>query len=172
MTEAGRPRRRFTRIAELIDHEGGPCSSAEPVWRRVFLETLAETSNVSASARAAGVDSAQAYRARRQDPSFAQAWQTALAEGYEHLEMETLHRLRAGTGKDDPKFDIANALRILALHKDAAERSRGTREHGDEEAILASIDAKLDRMRAREENVTRLLNSEGVSGPRLSGGNE
>lgn len=172
VTEAESPRRHFVRIEALIDDGGSDPTGLATDWRQAFLEKLAETSNVAESAEAAGVAPSTAYRRRRQDAAFARDWRSALAEGYEHLELETLHRLRAGTGKDDPKFDIANALRILALHKDAVAQERGGRETRDEEAILASIDAKLERMRAREENVARLLRDDGVSAPRLSGGNE
>lgn len=172
MTEAESPRHQFVRIEALIEQGGSDEIEEDDRWRRAFLEALAETSNVTAAAQAAGIPSSRAYRTRRQDPAFARAWHAAVLEGYEYLEMETLHRLRMGTGKDDPKFDIANALRILALHKDSVAQARAGREVRDEEAILASIDAKLEKMRAREENVTRMLTNDGVSGPQMSGGDE
>ena len=62
-----------------------------------------------------------------------------------------------GTGKDDPKFDIGNALRLLALHKETVARERALRDDEDEDAILASLDAKIEAMRAREEEAARLL---------------
>lgn len=147
-------------------------TAAHAGWRRVFLEQLAQTSDVADSAGAAGVAADLAYRLRRNDPAFARDWRAALIEGYEHLELETLQRLRMGTGKDDAKFDIANAMRMLALHKDALASERAEHETRDEEALYASIDAKLARIRAREENVTRMLDEEGVSGPRLSDADE
>lgn len=140
MTQAKRPRR-----ARLHSH-----------WRSQFLDRLAQTSNVSAAARAAKIDASRAYKTRREDPAFRAQWFAALLEGYEHLEMETLHRLRVGTD-GERKFDIANALRLLALHKDTVARERALRGDEDEEAILASIDAKIEAMRKREEEAARLL---------------
>ncbi|KPL68924.1 hypothetical protein SZ64_12940 [Erythrobacter sp. SG61-1L] len=137
-------------------------------WRSLFLDTLAETSNVSAAARAAGIDPSRAYKVRRAEPDFRAQWGVALLEGYDHLEMETLHRLRMGTGKDDPKFDTANALRLLALHRESAVRQRALRQEEDEDAILASLDAKIAAMAAREEEAMRLLASEGACTPRGS----
>ena len=40
-------------------------------WRSVFLDLLAETSNVSESARRAGVNPSRAYKVRREEPEFA-----------------------------------------------------------------------------------------------------
>ncbi|HSG33610.1 MAG TPA: hypothetical protein VLA37_03685 [Sphingomonadaceae bacterium] len=126
-------------------------------WRKGFLEALAESSNVKAAAVQANILPQTAYRLRRADTAFRTQWYEALLEGYEHLEMETLHRLRMGTAKDDPKFDIANALRLLALHKETVARERALREDEDEDAILASLDAKIEAMRAREEEAARIL---------------
>ena len=125
-------------------------------WSRVFLSELAATSNVSAAARKAGIHASTAYDTRRQNPEFNRAWQAALCEGYDHLEMELLHRLRTGEikpAKDAKKgvrtFDNATTFRQLAAHRESAARQRAIRENEDADAILASIDAKLDRMRER-----------------------
>ncbi|GAA0269993.1 hypothetical protein GCM10009127_07520 [Alteraurantiacibacter aestuarii] len=126
-------------------------------WRGLFLDTLAETSNVSAAARMAGINPSRAYKVRREEPAFAASWYDALLEGYAHLEMETLHRLRAGTGKDDNKFDIANALRLLTHHRETVAHERSIRSHQDEESILASLNEKIDAIRAREAQVKILL---------------
>lgn len=63
-------------------------------WRADFLDCLAETSNVSEAARTAGINSGRAYKVRREEPEFARAWLRALWEGYVHLELEVLRRLR------------------------------------------------------------------------------
>lgn len=160
MNEAAQPRREPLRASTTPEKSAVSKASADQHWRRLFLDALAETSNVSEAARIAGVHPARPYKIRRNDPEFARQWNAALLEGYEHLELETLHRLRAGTGKDDPKFDIANALRLLALHKDAAARQRAMRDDEDEEAILASLDAKIEQMRAREMAAVALMDGE------------
>jgi len=128
-------------------------------WRSQFLATLAETSNVSAAAREAGVNPSRAYKVRREEAAFRAKWYEALLEGYEHLELETVHRLRMGVeaGKEDRKFDLANALRILMMHRETVARERALRSHGNEESVLATLNAKLDAMRARESEIALLL---------------
>ena len=55
-----------------------------------FLDTLAATSNVTASARAVGVSVGKLYAARETDAPFAAAWERALAIAYERLEQAML----------------------------------------------------------------------------------
>jgi hypothetical protein len=127
----------------------------EKRWRRAFLAALAETSNVSAAARAAVVPTARAYEARRRDPHFYRAWQEALCEGYEHLEMALLQRLRegeikpaSGAKKGVRVFDNATALRLLVVHRESVARQQAVRGHQDTAAILERINTRIDRMRA------------------------
>ncbi len=116
-------------------------------WRTYFLQKLAETSNVTASANFVGVATSRAYKTRREDAKFAAAWNAALFEGYQHLEMEVLGYLRAPD--PDRKFDVANSLRILAAHKATVEKQRADPEEEDEQAVFDSIDAMIDEMRER-----------------------
>ena len=126
-----------------------------PNWRDLFLAELALTSNVSAAARKSGADSAKVYKARRDEPEFYRRWQEALAEGYDNLEMDLLRRLRTGelTGggpaKCRRKYDNAIAFRLLAAHREAVGRQKALRACEDEDAIIASINAKLSKMRER-----------------------
>ena len=133
-------------------------------WRMYFLEKLAETSNVSEACRACDAEPSLVYRHRRKDPEFRRQWGEALLEGYEHLEMETLQRLRFGTGPDDAKFDIPNALRLLTAHRETVARERARRGKRDEQDILESLNAKIDRMRERKAAADRLLAEDGVQG--------
>lgn len=87
-------------------------------------------------------------------PRFYRRWREALCEGYEHLEMTLLYRLRIGelkppSGKRGRTYDNATAFRLLAAHRETAAQERAVRENEDADAILASIDAKLERMRQR-----------------------
>ena len=130
-----------------------------PQWSPVFLSELAATSNVRAAARKAGIHTATAYEARRVDAEFNRKWQDALCEGYDHLEMELLHRLRSGEVKPAKdikrgtrQFDNATAFRLLAAHRESAAQHRAVLENEDADEILASIDAKLDRMRERAQH--------------------
>jgi hypothetical protein len=125
------------------------------VWTKAFLDHLAETSNVTAAAKHAGVSTSTAYEAKRTKPEFNRKWRRALCEGYELLEMELLNRLRTGeirnsvAKKGVRAFDNANAFRLLIAHRDEAGRQRAARDNEDAEAIIASIDAKLAKMRQR-----------------------
>ena len=141
------------------EHKAGERADLNGHWRGLFLATLAETSNISAAAREAGINPSRAYKVRREEPAFRARWYEALLEGYEHLEMETLHRLRMGVdaGKEDRKFDIANALRILMMHRETVARERALRSHDDEESVLAELNARLDSMRSRESEIALLL---------------
>ena len=64
-----------------------------------FLEHLALSSHVAQSARAANIANSTLYLWREQDADFREDWMTALAAGYELLEMELLHRAREGVEK-------------------------------------------------------------------------
>jgi hypothetical protein len=122
-------------------------------WRQTFLANLADTSNVSAAAEAADISLSWVYKTRREDPHFARQWFAALCEGYDNLEMDLLHRLRSGEAKDTeaPKYDNATAFRLLSVHRQSVAREKAIQEDEDEQAILASIDAKLDAMRERAQ---------------------
>ena len=125
-------------------------------WSKTFLAELAATSNVSAAARKAGIPTTRAYEARRANPEFSRKWQQALCEGYDHLEMELLARLREGEIKPAASakrgvrtFDNSIALRLLAAHRESAARGRAIRSNEEAEAIVLSINASLERMRRR-----------------------
>ena len=127
-------------------------AEAKPIsrhWRDLFLDTLAETSNVREAARRAGIDASRAYKVRRKELKFARQWHAALIEGYEHLELELLSRLRSGEAKDGPKFDNGSALRLLALHRDTMAQEHAQRRNQDAASARAIIDAKLEELRQR-----------------------
>ena len=113
MPKVAKARTKRTKIADV--YRRGEKNKLDRHWRAFFLDHLAETSNVTAAAHFAGVNPSRAYKVRREDAAFARKWYAALLEGYEHLELETLRRLREGVPADGPKFDIANALRLLTL---------------------------------------------------------
>lgn len=120
----------------------GGRAAAGKAWRKTFLAELARTSNVSASARAAQVDASTAYKTRRAEPAFAPQWFEALCEG-------ELPGATTPAGKARRKFDNATAFRLLAAHRAAVQRERGRNDYAYEDEVLASIDAKLEKMRQR-----------------------
>jgi hypothetical protein len=121
-------------------------------WRMLFLDALAETSNVTASAERAGATTAMAYKARRDEPAFANQWRAALREGYDNLEIELLGHLR--DPQSERKMDVAAAVRLLAAHRATVERQRALEEEEDVEVVRASIDRFIDAIR-----VTRAANA-------------
>ena len=146
--------------------------STQEKWQKSFFVALGETSNVSLAAERAGITVAHVYRLRRHDSEFANRWLIALCEGYDNLEMELLWRLRNGINvvakggkakKPDEvvKYDNAMALRLLNAHRASATRARALRDADDEEAVLASINAKIDAIRRNSAAAAAL----GLDGP-------
>lgn len=119
-------------------------------WRDKFLACLAETSNVTASAECAEISLSWVYKTKREDRAFREAWLAALCEGYDHLELELLCRLRHGEARDVPavKYDNATALRLLLAHRNTRAAYEARNEDVTADQIRASLDAKLARLRA------------------------
>lgn len=123
----------------------------------LFLTRLAETSNVSAAASEAELTTATVYARRRTDPTFAQRWFEALAEGYDRLEMDLLERLRTGRMEDVDadgnrrKFDASAAFRCIAAHRETVAREKGRRKLSDEIVTIRAINDRIDAMRRKEE---------------------
>jgi|GEM_PF-605308 len=125
--------------------------------RKLFLEHLALTSNVAASARKAGVASSRVYALKRKNPDFACDWQAALSEGFARLEAELLaEALRTISGKvsDATLKSRAQkhrlALALLAMHRNSVRGAPKPVAKADNSAeIAARVEAKLLDMRAR-----------------------
>ncbi|AWW73042.1 hypothetical protein CD351_01220 [Erythrobacter sp. KY5] len=139
--------RKRTKIKSSLKQ--GEKSGLNRHWRGLFLDYLAESSNVSLSARNAGISTSRAYKVRRAEPEFARLWLDALYEGYLHLEMEVLRRLREGDQqtRDSDKYDFANAIRLLAAHRDNAVRAQASHRNVSAAQVRASIDRKVQAIR-------------------------
>ncbi len=124
-------------------------------WRGPLLDYLAESSNVTQSAEKAGINPSRAYKVRREEPEFARQWMAALYEGYIRLELEVLRRLREGDmqGENSDKCDFANAIRLLAAHRDNAGRAPAEHRNVSAAEVHAPIDRKVEaiRQQVREE---------------------
>ena len=135
---------------------------AKKNWERIFINALAETSNVKAACELAVVSQSLVYKTRREKAEFARQWYAALAEGYDNLEMELLSRLREGRLEDidadgnKRKFDIGTAFRCLIAHRDTVAKEKGRATLDDELATMKSINAKIDEIRRREEAAAAL----------------
>lgn len=145
-----RPKKRAIKLPAKLREQGDNPGNRH--WRAYFLAHLIETSNITASARAAGIATTRAYRTRHEDPDFAAQWNVALAQGYENLEMELLGYLRDAVPDrkmPDRKMDVANAIRLLTLHRQSVAHQRAHQDDRNEQEVLDSIDAMIDEMRAR-----------------------
>ena len=97
----------------------------ERVWDDTFLQVLAQTCNVTASAKAAGISRQHAYRTRDHDPGFAGRWDEAIAEGVDVLRATawrlatggiTEPRTVAGERVDVKVYSERVLLRLLEAH--------------------------------------------------------
>ena len=136
----------------------------------IFLDALAETSNVAASARAADVPANAMYRERRRNHGFAARWHEALCEGFVRLEAELLSEaLIAPTGnvKDATLKSRAQKYRLglalLAAHRAAV---RGTKPPASGEVPKGGAKARLlTKLRAiRAQAVAETVDAAGGDG--------
>ncbi|MBV9843410.1 MAG: hypothetical protein JOY99_18050 [Sphingomonadaceae bacterium] len=102
--------------------------SAERV--QTFFDTLAETCNVKEAERAACMGERAAYSRRKRDPEFRAAWEQAIREGYEKLQLIAMERAMNGERKAvrkdgkivgyDRHYSDRLILTLLAAHKPKA----------------------------------------------------
>jgi hypothetical protein len=74
--------------------------------QEIFLDALAASCNVTASAAKADIGVGAVYAQRRKNPAFRDAWNVALEQGYARLEAALLER--AGRGLDRPRIGGAD----------------------------------------------------------------
>ncbi|MCY7271487.1 MAG: hypothetical protein LH485_05470 [Sphingomonas bacterium] len=128
----------------------------------LFLNHLAASCNVAASAAAAGFSANTAYNHRRCDPAFARKWQAALDQGYARLEMELVRHASSmvenfEVDPDAPfkQMTMREAIHLLALHR---------RHQGQPAAALSRQVRPLDEVR---DSILRKLDA--IEQLRLSG---
>lgn len=125
-----------------------------------FFATLAETCNVVRSAKAAGFVANWAYRKRKTDAGFRNAWAEAVREGYAKLELVLLERAIKGTpklvrtarGTDRVMRDYSNTLAVALLKRHAETADSASYEPAREELdeIRERILERLERLRTRD----------------------
>lgn len=111
---------------------GRPRRKRSPVrWtnamRTIFLDRLAATCNIRASAAAVDVTADAAYNERRRNADFAAGWAVALASGYELLELQLVGHALSGGGEAVENGDVAGvgpidqhlALKLMTFHRGA-----------------------------------------------------
>jgi hypothetical protein len=149
-TDMTEPTTRRRAAARAVDEPG------RRVWMPPFLAKLAETSNVSKAAKAAGISTATVYDLKRRNRAFAGEWRAALCEGYDHLEMELLCRLREGEIKRAAgaklgvrTFDNPTSFRLLTVHREEVLKERAQRANVSTAEVRASIERKVAALKAQ-----------------------
>ena len=104
------------------------------------MKNLAETGNVSNSCYVAGITRPGAYKARKSDEAFAEAWDVAEEDAVQSLELEA--RRRAFDGVEKPVFhagvecgrinQYSDVLMMFLLkaHRPDTYRDRVSLDHG------------------------------------------
>jgi hypothetical protein len=85
--------------------------------QEAFLEALRQVPNITYAAIQSGVSRKTAYNHRDQDPEFAAAWDEALEEGVDMIELEA-HR-RAVQGYTEPVFYMGAIVGHVIKYSDA-----------------------------------------------------
>jgi len=134
--------------------------------RRIFMERLAATCNVSEAARTAGMNLSSAYYQKRRDPGFAREWGQALNIGYAELEALLLRQALFGTEEEEVTLDAegmvksrkvkrghpnAVAVRLLVQHRREAGERRAAEEadRPDGEDAVERLRRALEKVRER-----------------------
>lgn len=144
------------RSAAIAGSEHGAGGRKWVRWTRrmkeTFLDELAATCNVLASAEAIGVTATSVYALRRRDDAFAEAWQAALAQGYQMLETQLVGHALAGGGaalvNGDPAraaIDVDLALKLMRDHRGQAGRDRPVGGPRPRTATRADTNASIMR---------------------------
>jgi hypothetical protein len=127
---------------------------------KVFLSRLAETANVSESARTAGINSFDVYAQRSKSAAFRVRWEASLAVGYARLEAELLAEALRGSSPNVSDTTLKSraqkqklGLALLAAHKatvrgvkDLPPPRTGSKSQAE---AIALVKSKLDIIRGR-----------------------
>lgn len=141
--------------------------------KKLFLETLRRTANVTRSAKAAGVSPSTAYRHRDRFVQFDLMWIEALGHAIDVLETTMLERAlrynaslseagadeRPEVGKIEP-FSNGDAMRLIKLHRESLAQRRieiNARLHAKPDAVRERLTEKFneiyERIMAREKRL-------------------
>jgi hypothetical protein len=128
------------------------------VAESIFLEHLAASANVLASAAEAGFSSTAIYKRRMKEPGFAARWQQALEQGYARLEMQLVETATSSLAGDEidgdkaiPRMTAAEAINLLKLHRAQVHGGKTQRydwrmKLPDIETVRAEVLRKIEAM--------------------------
>jgi len=130
-----------------------------------FVETLADTCNVTLAAASIGRSIANVYKWKGKDASFRAAWDRALAVGYSRLELMLLERAlhgvekvvvaRDGTSSVMREYPDRVALTLLRMHRETAAMAEESVDGREHEEACARIIGKLSRLKDRDARKVR-----------------
>lgn len=119
---------RKTKIIRTTGHRWSNAAEA------IFLEHLAATANILASAAESGFSTTAIYKRRMKEPGFAARWQQALEQGYARLEMQLVQTATSSLAGDEiagdkpiPRMTAAEAMNLLKLHRGQVYGGRAPR---------------------------------------------
>ena len=125
-----------------------------------FVETIADSCNVTLAARAIGRSMTNVYRHRARDATFRRQWEQALAIGYSRLELMLLERALHGVEKvvahkDGSQsvmrdYDNRTALALLRMHRDGVASSEEPIAEQEYAEARDRILARIERIRERK----------------------
>ena len=136
--------------------------------REAFLAELAQTANVRASAAAVGMGFDGAYKVRKRDPAFADAWDEAICDAYERVEMLLLERSIVGLGGEAPedvdtsrleKLSERGMLALLGHHRQTV-RNRRAKVEADGIGILREEQSARERLEQKLLEMERRLKAD------------
>jgi hypothetical protein len=90
-------------------------------WKELFCKLFAETMCVATAAAGAGMDRSTVYKARKTDPDFAAAWDSAKESAIESLEAAAYERAR--------KMSDVLLIFLLKSHKPELYRESVSLKH-------------------------------------------
>lgn len=128
----------------------------------VFLTVLTETCNVTRACAAADVGVTSAYRRRKENAKFRNAWLTAIAVAYQQLELTLLERAFHGSEKvvtpraGEPvvmrEYSNQLGLALMKMHRESAVDAAFDVSQGEIEEVRGRLIGKLRRLKRLSEN--------------------
>lgn len=126
-----------------------------------FLSVLVETCNVTRACASAGVGATSAYRRRKENAAFRNAWAAAIAVAYQQLEMVLLERAFQGVEKvvaakaGEPivmrEYSNQLGLALMKMHRDSAADAEFELPAAEIEEMRGRLIRKLQRLKKLDE---------------------
>jgi hypothetical protein len=117
--------------------------------RRTFIEHLGMSSNVTASAKMAGISSTSIYRERARNEKFRKAWHRALCEGYARLEADLLAEALIGVSAKTSDITLKSRAQKYRLGLTLLSAHRASVRGGDTAPVTARTTTVRQRLELR-----------------------